>query len=144
MFSWCVCGFLVFWSIERSIVLGFYDTSTLLGHLVSSPREMEKRDRRDSKGDERGTGKKEENEWKRRKRRNKKKFPSTPTCCKGSRPCPTVSRYQLDALVSTVGRPGVHWTLCFVSPQCFRLWRCHCAWCFTEEIEDPYAQQTCL
>ena len=49
-------------SIERSIVLGFYDTSTLLGHLVSSPREMEKTDRRDSRGDERGTGEKEENE----------------------------------------------------------------------------------
>ena len=34
-----------------------------LGHFVSSPREREKRDRRDSRGDEkRGTGKKEEQE----------------------------------------------------------------------------------
>ena len=35
------------------IVLGFNDTSTLEGHFVSSPREREKRDRRDSRGDER-------------------------------------------------------------------------------------------
>ena len=35
------------------IVLGFNDTSTLVGHFVSSPREREKRDRRDSRRDER-------------------------------------------------------------------------------------------
>ena len=35
------------------IVLGFNDTSTLVGHFVSSPREREKRARRDSRGDER-------------------------------------------------------------------------------------------
>ena len=28
-----------------------------------------------------------------------KTYPSTTTCCKGSRPCPTVSQYQLDAPV---------------------------------------------
>ena len=38
-------------SIEL-IVLGFNDTSTLEGHFVSSPREREKRDRRESRGDE--------------------------------------------------------------------------------------------
>ena len=38
---------------KRLIVLGFNDTSTLVGHFVSSPREREKRDRRDSRGDER-------------------------------------------------------------------------------------------
>ena len=44
------------------IVLGFNDTSTLEGHFVSSPREREKRDRKESRGDEerdreeRGTG----------------------------------------------------------------------------------------
>ena len=37
----------------RLIVLGFNDTSTLVGHFVSSPRQREKRDRRDSRGDER-------------------------------------------------------------------------------------------
>ena len=39
-------------------MLGFSDTSTLVGHFVS-PREMEKKDRRDSRGDEReGQGRK--------------------------------------------------------------------------------------
>ena len=33
-------------------MLGFNDTSTLVGHFVSSPREREKRYRRDSGGDE--------------------------------------------------------------------------------------------
>ena len=41
------------------IVLGFKDTSTLEGHFVSSPRVREKRDRRESRGDEReGQGRK--------------------------------------------------------------------------------------
>ena len=35
------------------IVLGFNYTSTLVGHFVSSPREREKSDRRDSRRDER-------------------------------------------------------------------------------------------
>ena len=35
------------------IVLGFNNTSILVGHFVSSPREREKRDRRDSTGDKR-------------------------------------------------------------------------------------------
>ena len=43
----------------RLIVLGFNDMSTLEGHFVSSPREREKRDRRESRGDEReGQGRK--------------------------------------------------------------------------------------
>ena len=43
-------------------MLGFNDTSTLEGHFVSSPREREKRDRRDSRRvkerdrEERGAG----------------------------------------------------------------------------------------
>ena len=41
------------------IVLGFNDTSTLEGHFVSSPREREKRDGRESRGHEReGQGRK--------------------------------------------------------------------------------------
>ena len=45
------------------IVLGFNDKSTLVDHFVSSPREREKRDRRDSRGDEReGQGRKREME----------------------------------------------------------------------------------
>ena len=44
---------------DRLIVLGFNDMSTLVGHFVLSPREREKRDRRDSRGDEReGQGRK--------------------------------------------------------------------------------------
>ena len=40
-------------------MLGFNDTSTLAGHLVSSPRERENRYRRDSRRDEReGQGRK--------------------------------------------------------------------------------------
>ena len=38
------------------------DTSTLLGHFVSSPREREKRDRRESRRDEKEGREKEENE----------------------------------------------------------------------------------
>ena len=34
-------------------MLGFNDTSTLVGHFVLFPREREKRDRRDSRGHER-------------------------------------------------------------------------------------------
>ena len=41
------------------IVLGFNNTSTLVGHFVLSPREKEKRDSRDSRRDEReGQGRK--------------------------------------------------------------------------------------
>ena len=40
-------------------MLGFNDTSTLVGHFMSSPREREKRDRKDSREDEKeGQGKK--------------------------------------------------------------------------------------
>ena len=47
------------WHFMWLIVLGFNDTSTLEGHFVSSPREREKRDRRESRGDEReGQGRK--------------------------------------------------------------------------------------
>ena len=45
----------------RLIVLGFNDTSTLVGHFVSSPREREKRYRRDSRGDEREEQKRKRN-----------------------------------------------------------------------------------
>ena len=60
--------------------LGLNDMSTLLGHFVSSPRENEKRDRRDGRGDEReGKGKKEERETgiKVKKQKKIKTFPAT-------------------------------------------------------------------
>ena len=55
-------------SVSRSLILiihcvEFNDTSTIVGHFVSSPREREKRDRRDSRGDEReGQGREKMNE----------------------------------------------------------------------------------
>ena len=71
-----------------------------MGHCVSSPREREKRDRRDSRGDEsEGQG--------RKRNRNEieeteeiKTPPSTLTCYKDSRPCPALSQYQLDTPVT--------------------------------------------
>ena len=81
-------------------MLGFNDTSNLVGHFVSSSREREKRDRRDRNGDEReGQGrKKSRNE--RKETEEIKTFPSVLTCHKDSKACPTVSKYQLDAPVT--------------------------------------------
>ena len=71
-----------------------------MGHSVLSPREREKKDRRrDSRGDEReGQGRKR-NRNESEETEEIKHSPSTLTCYKDSRPCPTVSQYQLDALV---------------------------------------------
>ena len=72
-----------------------------MGHFASSPRkkerkeieeiveEMKERDR-----GERGTG------MKVKKQKEYKHSPSTLTCYKGSRPCPTVSQYRSDAPVT--------------------------------------------
>ena len=68
--------------------------------IVSSPREREKRDRRDSRGDEReGQGKKR-NRNESEETEEIKHSPSTLTIYKDSRHCPTVSQYQLDAPVT--------------------------------------------
>ena len=65
MFSWRNKKDISIFRKKNLIVLGFNDTSTLEGHFVSSPREREKRDRRESRGveemkerdrEERGTG----------------------------------------------------------------------------------------
>ena len=89
-------------NIYGLIVLGFNDTSTLEGHFVSSPREREKRDRRESRGDEReGQGRKR-NRNESEETEEIKTFPLYPYplhLYKDSRPCPTVSQYQLDAPV---------------------------------------------
>ena len=82
------------------IELGFNDTSTLVGHFVSSPKEREKKDRRDSRGDEReGQGRKR-NRNESEETEEIKTSPSTLTCYKDSRPCPAVSQYQLGAPVT--------------------------------------------
>ena len=63
---------------------------------MSSPGEREKRDRRESRGDEReGQGRKKN----RNESEETEEIKSTLTHYKDSRPCPTVSQYQLDAPV---------------------------------------------
>ena len=81
-------------------MLGFNDTSTFVGHFVSSPREREKRDRRNSRGDEReGLGRKRNRNESEGTEEIKKYSPFTLTCYKDSRLCSTISQYQLDAPV---------------------------------------------
>ena len=75
------------------IVLGINDTSTLVGHFVLSTGEREKRnsrDKREGQGRKRNRNEREETE-------EIKTCPSTLTCYKDSKSCPTVSQYQLDA-----------------------------------------------
>ena len=79
------------------IVLGFNNTSTLVGHFVSSPRGREKRDRRDSRGDkregqERGTGVK----VKEQKRLKQSPLPLPATRIEGLA--------QLEAIISWIPR----------------------------------------
>ena len=81
------------------IELGPNDMSTLVGHFVSSSREREKRDRRDSRGDEREGKGKNINRNESVETEEIKTFPLYLTCYKDSRPCPTVSQSQLDTLV---------------------------------------------
>ena len=82
------------WLIDWLIELGFNDTSTLVGHFVSSPRERVKKDRRDSRGDEReGQGRKR-NKNESEETEDIKTSPSTLTCYKDSRPCLS-QRYSL-------------------------------------------------
>ena len=81
---------------DRLIVLGFNNMSTLVGHFVSSPREREKKDRRDSRGDER------EGQGRKRNRNESEEIeisPSTLTCYKDGRPCPNCKPIS-------VGHPG--------------------------------------
>ena len=81
-------------------MLGFNDTSTLVGHFVSSPREREKRDRRDCSRDEREGQVRKTNKNESKETEEIKHSPSTLTCYKGNRPRPIVSQYQLDAPVT--------------------------------------------
>ena len=83
-----VIGFLFF------IVLRFNDMSTLVGVFVSSPREREKRDIR---GDEKEGQGRESYRFESEETEEIKTFPLYPTHYKDSRPCQTVSQYQLDA-----------------------------------------------
>ena len=66
-------------------MLGFNDTSTLVGHFVSSPKGREKRDRRDSRNEREEQGRKR-NRNESEETEEIKTFPSTLTCYKDSRP----------------------------------------------------------
>ena len=93
------------WKIRarmRLILFGFSDTSTLVGRFMSPPREREKRDRRDSRGDVREEQRRKRSGNESEETKETKTFParSTLTCYKDSRPCPSVSQYQLDAPVT--------------------------------------------
>ena len=67
---------------------------------MSSPREKEKRDRIDSRGNERGGQGRKRNRNESEETEEIKTFPSTLTSNKDSKPCQTVSQYQLDAPVT--------------------------------------------
>ena len=72
-----------------------------MGHFVSSPREREAKDRRDSRGDEREGHERKRNRTESEETEEiKKHSPSTRTCYNDSRPCPTISQYQMDAPVT--------------------------------------------
>ena len=63
----------------------------ILFHLPEKGRKEKVEDIKEKDRIERGTG---------MKAKKQKHSPSTLTCYKDSRPCPTVSQYQLDALVT--------------------------------------------
>ena len=79
---------------------GFNDTSALVGHFVSSPREREQRDRRDSTRDERKGQIRRRNRNESEETEEIKTSPSTLTCYEDNRLCPPVSLYHLDALLT--------------------------------------------
>ena len=79
---------------QRFIVLGFNYTSILVVHFVLSPREREKRDRRDNGGDERkGQGRKR-NRNKSEETEEKETFPLYSFCKPVSVGCPGDVRYM--------------------------------------------------
>ena len=70
-----------------------------MGIFVSSPREREKRDRRDSGGVETEGQGRNRNRNESEQTEEIKTFPLYHYLFKDSRPCPTVNQYQLDAPV---------------------------------------------
>ena len=83
-------------------MLEFNDTPALVGRFVSFPREREKRDRRDSRGDERVGQERKENEW---QWRNKNiplySYLTLPNCKSVSAGRPGDVRYTGDTFVFT-------------------------------------------
>ena len=86
-------------NVDKLIDLGSNDTSTLVGNFVSSLREREKRDRIDSRGDEReGQGRKRNNNESEKKRN--KNIPPLPLPATKIAGLVELSQYQLDALMT--------------------------------------------
>ena len=98
------------------IVLGFHDTSTVVGHFVSSPREREKRYRRDSSGDEKeGQGRKRKMNESEENRRNKNiplyPYQALPNCKPISVQRPGDARYTTPLPYPTT--PAIKTKRCF-------------------------------
>ena len=101
----------------RLIVLGFNDTSTLVGHFVSSPREREKSDRRDSRRDEREEQGRKRNRNESEETEEIKTFPLYPYLLQGQQALPNCKPIS-------VGRPGdIRYTTPSHHPTTPRLWQ---------------------
>ena len=88
------------------IELGFNDTSPLWVILCHLP-EKGRREIGDNRGDERGgQGERKMNESEETEEITPPPPPSTFTCCKESRPCPTVSQYQLHDTFASPNHPS--------------------------------------
>ena len=73
-------------------MLGFNATSTLVGHFVLSPREREKRDRTDNRGDEREEQRRKRNRNESEETEEIKTFPPLPL------PATRIASFQLAQL----------------------------------------------
>ena len=82
-------------------MLGFNDMSTFVGHFVSSPREREKRDRKDSRGDEREEQGRNRNRNESEEKEEIKTFPLYLTCYKDSNCRPISAGHPDDVKYTT-------------------------------------------
>ena len=114
-------------------MLGFNDTSTLEGHFVSSPREREKRDRRESRGDEReGQGRKR-NRNESEETEEIKTFPLYPYPLQGYRTgSATLLRVAISSVETRKSRDFLWWKLRGISEEVTRVHRV--AWKTSVEI----------
>ena len=85
--------------LQRLIVLGFNDASTLVGYFVSSARKREKRNRRDSSGDDRKGQGRQRNRNECEETEDIKTFPLYPYLLQGEQALPNCKPIS-------VGRPA--------------------------------------
>ena len=131
-------------SVQHDWLCWGLTTCQSLWVILSSPRKREKRDRRNSRGDEReGWGRKrkmnesEETEY--------KNSPSTLTCCKDSRPCPTVSQSQLTPLPQPTIPNSPAWIslhLCYGFTEWIYFKEITMTWKYLKRLATKY--NTCL